>query len=196
MATAELAPTGRPARAPAAHRVSLLALWFRVYCFIWMATLVPAGIVALAGAPLVDPIRGFLDLALDPARNPPPHFGSVLLLAAYNLRLSAWPLLLGPWGAHRSHIQSRAADALLLVLLIANASQVGAAVGAYGTRALLPYLPGLPLEWAAIALGATAWLRQRQREMTPRSALATLTLIAILLLGAAVLETVAVPHRA
>jgi hypothetical protein len=174
---------------------TLASLWLRAYLFVWAATLVPSAVVALTGPPLVDPTRHLLGLALDPQRNPPPDVGHVLLLAAHNLPIAAWPLLLGAWGAHRNRAETLAADALMLVVLLVNTSQVGAALGAYGTR-LLPYLSNLPLEWAGIALGASAWLAQRRHPMTTRRALTMLVLIALVLLGAAVLETVAVPHRA
>ena len=78
--------------------------------------------------------------------------------------------------------------------MIVNVLPVGAALGAYGLP-LLPYLPQLPLEWAGLTLGASAWLVQRRRALTLPQGLGLLALIAGVLLCAAVLETVAVPHR-
>jgi hypothetical protein len=75
-----------------------------------------------------------------------------------------------------------------------NILPVGAAFGAYGVS-LLAYVPQLPLEWTALALGAGSWLVQRQRPLSIPEGLACGLMIAVLLVGAAVLETVAVPHR-
>ena len=82
----------------------------------------------------------------------------------------------------------------MLGALLANTTAVGAAIGTYGAR-LLPYIPQLPLEWAALALGASAWLVQRRRALLISDALGVLVLIATLLLMAGALETFGVPHR-
>ena len=97
-------------------------------------------------------------------------------------------------GARHHRLGRKIADGVLLACIIVNTLPVGAALGAYGAP-LLPYLPQLPLEWAGLALGASAWLVQRRRALTAREGLAVLALTAIVLLCAAVLETVAVPHR-
>ena len=97
-------------------------------------------------------------------------------------------------GAHRHRIGRQIADTALLACIIVNTLPVGAALGAYGP-ALLPYIPQLPLEWAGLALGASAWLIQRRRALTVSEGLALLALIAGVLLCAAVVETVTVPHR-
>ena len=86
------------------------------------------------------------------------------MLAAHNIPIVAWPLLLGVLGAHR-HRLARQSPTASAGVLIANTLPVGAALGAYGA-ALLPYLPQLPLEWAGLALGASAWLVQRRRALT------------------------------
>jgi hypothetical protein len=117
-----------------------------------------------------------------------------LSLAVHNLPIAAWPLLLGVVGAHHSHIGRGVADSLLAGCLAVNVLPVGAALGAYGP-ALLPYIPQLPLEWAALAAGASAWLLQRHRTLTVREGLALLALTSCMLLPAAVLETYAVPHE-
>lgn len=75
-----------------------------------------------------------------------------------------------------------------------NVVIVGVALGAYG-HPLLAYIPQVPMEWAALALGASAWLMQRREPLTVREGLAMFAVIAGLLLCAAVIETVAVPHR-
>jgi hypothetical protein len=168
--------------------------WLYAYSGVWIATLVPAGLVALAGQPLVAPVRHVLGLALTAQRNPPPGVGHVLVSDAHNLPIVAWPLLLGLIGAHRHPLAKHVADGLLTACIIVNALQVGAALGAYDAP-LLPYIPQLPVEWGALALGASAWLIQRQRALTLSEGLGLLALITVVLLCAAVLETVAVPHR-
>jgi hypothetical protein len=172
----------------------LPAAWLYAYTTVWIATLAAAALVALAGQPLALPVRHLLGLALTAHRNPPPRIEHVLALAAHNIPIAAWPLLLGLMGAHRHRLATHIADGVLLACIILNTLPVGAALGAYGAR-LLPYLPQLPLEWAGLALGASAWLVQRRRALTVPEGLGLFALIASVLLCAAVLETVAVPHR-
>jgi hypothetical protein len=168
--------------------------WLYTYAAVWIATLVPAGLVALAGQPFVAPVRHMLGLALSAQRNSPPGVGHVLFSEAHNLPIVAWPLLLGLIGAHRHRLARHVADGLLAACIIVNALQVGAALGAYDAP-LLPYIPQLPVEWGALALGASAWLIQRHRALTLSEGFGLLALITVVLLCAAVLETVAVPHR-
>ncbi len=168
--------------------------WLYAYATIWTATLVPAALVALAGGPLALPVRHLLGLALTTHRNPPPRVGHVLALAAHNIPIAAWPLLLGFMGAHRHRLATHVADGVLLACIILNTLPVGAALGAYGAP-LLPYIPQLPLEWAGLALGASAWLVQRRRALTVSAGLRLLALTAGVLSSAAVVETVGVPYR-
>ncbi len=168
--------------------------WLYAYAAVWIATLVPAALVALAGQALALPVRHLLALALTAHRNPPPSIGHVLSSAAHNTPIVGWPLLLGLVGAHRHPLAKHVADGVLLACIIANTLQVGAALGAYGVP-LLPYIPNVPLEWAALALGASAWLLQRRQALAVLEGLGLLALIVAVLLCAAALETVAVPHR-
>jgi hypothetical protein len=135
-----------------------------------------------------------LGIRLDPDRNPPPQLAHVLMLAVHNVPIVAWPLLLGVVGAHRHRTARQIADVVVAACMTANVVIVGAALGAYGVR-LVPYLTQLPLEWAALALGSGSWLLQRRRRLTLREGLVCFGLIVVVLLGAAALETGAVPHR-
>ena len=155
----------------------LPALWLHAYAGVWVATLAPAAVVALVGRPLAQPARRLLGLALSAQRNPPPHVGHVLALAAHNIPIAAWPLLLGVLGAHRYRLATHVADGVLLACIIANTLPVGAALGAYGT-ALLAYIPQLPLEWGGLALGASGWLVQRRRALTASEGIGVFVLIA------------------
>jgi hypothetical protein len=175
-------------------RSSLGLAWLVAYGAIWALTVGCAALVAMAGASLSVPVHHLLALRLTPASNPPPDPGRVLTLAAHNLPIASWPLLLGALGAERSRAGRRAADCLVLACVAVNVAPVGAALGAYG-RTLLPYVPQLPLEWAALAAGAAAWLKQRRDTVSIAEGGVLLALLAVLLLCAAVTETVVVPHR-
>jgi hypothetical protein len=168
--------------------------WLYAYAGVWASTVTTAAVVGLVGQPLTAPARRLLGLALSAQRNPPPQLGHVLALAAHNIPIASWPLLLGVLGAHRHRLSTHAADGLLLACITANTLPVGAALGAYGA-AVLPYLPHLPLEWGGLALGASGWLAQRRAALTVSEGLGLFVLIAGVLVGAAIVETVAVPHR-
>jgi hypothetical protein len=190
MATAELSAVAGARRLLSGLRVA----WPRAYGAIWLATVGSALLVALLGAGAKARVRGLLGLRLDPARNAPPELGHILTLAAHNLPIAAWPVLLGVIGAHQHRIGRRVADVVLLACILANTLPVGAALGAYGAP-LLAYIPQLPLEWAGLGLGASAWLLQRCRPLAVAEGLALTALIAAVLLCAAIVETDAVPHR-
>jgi hypothetical protein len=190
MATAELTASASTRRL----LNGLQAAWPRAYGAIWLATLGSALLVSLLGAAAKARVRGLLGLRLDPGQNAPPELGHILVLVAHNLPIAAWPVLLGVIGAHQHRLGRRVADVVLLACILANTLPVGAALGAYGTR-LLAYIPQLPLEWAGLALGVSAWLLQRRRPLSVSEGLALTTLIATVLLCAAIVETDAVPHR-
>jgi len=124
---------------------------------------------------------------------PAPDLGHMITLAAHNLPIAGWPLLLGVVRAHGHQVGRQLADCVLLACIGVNVLPVGAAFGAYGT-ALLPYVPQLPLEWAGLAFGASGWLVQRHRPLGCPQGLMMLVLTASVLLAAAAVETFAVPH--
>ncbi len=165
--------------------------WLLAYSAVCGVTLTAAAAVALAGGALAASTRGMLGLALTPTPADPWH---VLTLAAHNTPIAAWPLLLGLAGAARHARARRCRDLAVLACMAANVLPVGAALGAYGS-ALIPYIPQLPLEWAALAAGYASWIVQRKRALTGRERLLWLAAIATLVSVAATLETVAVPHR-
>lgn len=193
MAATKLANSA-PRRAGRPRRGELRRAWLAAYTSTWILTLSAGALVAIDLAQLGRPVRHLLELSLSPQRNPPPSIGHVIALLAHNLPLAAWPLLLGVVGAHRHHLARQITDTVLAAWLTANVLLVGAALGAYGSQ-LLVYLPQVPFEWAALALGASAWLMQRSDPLTVRERAALFTLIAGVLLCAAILETIAVPHR-
>jgi hypothetical protein len=169
-------------------------MWLYAYAGVWTVTLTAAAAVALAGPPLVRPVRRVLGLTLDAQQhNTPRQLGHVLALTAHNIPIACWPLLLGVLGVHRDRLGRHVADWLLLACMIANTLPVGAAIGAYGTP-VLAYLPQLPLEWAGLALGASGWLVQRDRPLSLAGGVSVFALSSVLLFCAAVIETVATPH--
>lgn len=136
---------------------------------------------------------------LGPARRPQPTLrgtpAEALSILAGNARTLALPLLLsaGRWHTHRG--TRLVGDLLVATLVAANPVIVGLALGRHPT-ALPVYLPHLPLEDAALAIAASAWLARRLPSPDRRAhpgllACASLTLAAI----AALLETYAVPHK-
>jgi hypothetical protein len=168
--------------------------WAVVYGVIWAITLAGAIAVAAIGAPARAFTTGLLGLTLNPKATPAPTVGRVLALSAHNLALAAWPLLLSYAGACRRARGRMVADTAVGVSLLANVLPVGAALGAYGS-ALSAYVPQLPLEWAGLAVGYAAWCSQRRRTVSLRERARWLALITLLLISAAVLETIAVPHQ-
>lgn len=172
----------------------LARMWLSAYAGVWIATLIPALVVALAGRPLVAPARRLLGLALSAQRTPAPQAGHVLALAAHNIPIAGWPLLLGLLGAEQHRLGRHIADGLVIVCVIVNALPVGAALGAY-RAGVLAYIPQLPLEWGGLALGASGWLAQRRGAFSGRERLGLLALIVGVLVCAAIVETFAVPHR-
>jgi len=192
MAAAELTrnPRARQACLPGKVR----CVWARAFACVWALTLSSAGILTLAGSPARSTTRELLGLTLTAAHNPPPRVAAVLALAAHNIPIAAWPLLLGLRGPPRRQMTRRLVDALVIACAIANTVPVGAALGAYGAP-LLAYVPQLPLEWAALALGYSSWLVQRRRPQGVGERAQSLAVIAGLLVCSAALEVYAVPHR-
>lgn len=168
--------------------------WVCAYTTLWAATLATAALIALAPATVTAAVRETLALSLTATATGPPVPGRVLTLAAHNIPIAAWPLLLGLLGVGSEPRARRGADILVGACLLANTLPVGAAVGVYGAR-LLPYVPQLPIEWAALAVGYGGWLVQRRRVMSGGERLLSLALVIVVLVLAAALETYAVPHR-
>jgi len=167
-------------------------MWLYAYAGVWAVTLAFAAGAAVGGAGVRASVRHLLGLSLKP--DPEPQLGHVLALAAHNIPIVGWPLLLGVMGAHRCRLGRSVADTAVAAYVVANTLPVGAALSAYGSS-LLPYVPQLPIEWGGLALGACGWLMQRRQALTFTEGLSVFALLAGVLVCAAVVETVAVPHR-
>jgi hypothetical protein len=169
--------------------------WLYAYIAIWLAMLTFAAIVALTGPGILVAAHDQGErLVLSAELTPPPQADRVLLDWVLNVQVAAWPLLLGILGAQRHALSRRLADMLVVGCFARNLLRVGGALGVYGVP-LLPYVPQWPFEWAGLALGAGSWIVQRRRDLTSRERLLWLGLIVVVLLFAAVLESVAVPHQ-
>jgi hypothetical protein len=138
------------------------------------------------------------------AASTPPHpalrpsLQAIASILSTNARVLAAPFLLIAFRFHATRAARTAGDLIVIAMLAANALRVGIAIGRWHTR-LLPYLPHLPLEYAAAALAATAWLaaRQRGRRHEPedtRTVGLYAAVAAALLLAAAVVEVLLTPH--
>jgi hypothetical protein len=135
---------------------------------------------------------------LGPARRPHPTLdgtpGEVLSILVVNLRTLIAPLLLcaGRWHTHPA--TRPLGDLLVGALVTTNPLMVGLALGRHPSE-LPAYLPHLPLEDAALAVSAGAWLARRHPGCrVPRSLLACALLTLVFAAIAAAVETYAVPH--
>jgi hypothetical protein len=153
---------------------------------------------AVIGVTLASSLLAVLDPKV--AGSTPPHptlTGSLndwLAITAENVRVLAAPFLLWPLGAHHSRHGRRAGDTIVLAVIAVNAIPVGIALGRWQSR-LIPYVPQLPLEWAALILAVSAWLTIRTTTATRHRIAGLAASTAVLVLTAAALETWATPHR-
>jgi hypothetical protein len=157
--------------------------------------------LTIAGVTLLAAIAATLERDLGPITAPHPALhgtpGEALSIAAHNARTLIAPLALiaGRW--HTSHLTRPIGDAVVGALVVANATLVGLALGRYPTQ-LPAYLPHVPLEDAALAIAAGAWLAHRLADPAgapaPRLARAAVLTAAVTIV-AAIVETYAVPHK-
>lgn len=157
---------------------------------LWGATAAIAALVA-AIPQLVRAARDVLGpLGAHPLQRSPVE---VFHIAANNALVAGSMLAFAAFAARMGPKTRTVCDVVAVSIVARSAVFVGVALGAH-TPALLPYLPHLPLEWAAIGIGAGAWLHARRRSLGGRELAALTVLAAVALIGAAVLETYATPR--
>jgi hypothetical protein len=122
------------------------------------------------------------------------NFSDALAILANNLRVVAVPFGVALLGLARTRTGRTIGELTVIAVASVNAVPVGLALGRWQGR-LVPYVPQLPLEWAALATSLTAWLQARTGTLTGRqiSLLAASTVFA--LAAAAAVETWCTPHR-
>ena len=156
---------------------------------------------AIATVTLLAALAGALVPELGPATTPHPTLhgtpAEAVSIASHNARTLVAPLMLcaGRW--HTGRLTRHVGDLVVAALVTANAAMIGVALGRYPTQ-LPAYLPHLPLEDAALAIAAGAWLARRRRSPTGRATpelARTAVLVLVVTIAAAIVETYAVPHK-
>jgi hypothetical protein len=151
-----------------------------------------AGLLAAIGAVAVtvrltgasSAARGWLAFEFS---RPPATPTALLAVAAGNLRLAVAVLLAALLVGLRPAIRP-ALDVVMGALAGVNATAVGVALAAYGTR-LLGAAAHAPLELAAFAVAGGAYLNARRPPLDGRQLIAAAAASSLLLTAAAVLET-------
>lgn len=171
----------------------MLGAWGACYVLLCTGTLAIALLVSvIPGGPALA--RQLLHLTLSGAANPPPSVAGALSIAANNTLHTVWPLTLRPLGAHRHRITRALADCAVAANVCVPALLVGGALAGYGTG-VLAFLVHVPVEWAGIALGNSAWVLARRRALRPGERVAVLVGSLLVLCVAAGIETWLTPHR-
>ncbi len=141
-------------------------------------------------------LLGGLAPALAPSGDPHPTLhgtlGELASVVANNLRVLAAPFLLTVFRWPGGRLTRRLGDVVIVALIAENTIAVGLALGRWGDR-LLPYVPQLPLEWAALGIAGAAWLTARdggRGRVLAAYALATFALT----ISAATVEVELTPH--
>jgi len=161
----------------------------------WRPALSASAVIGLTafgiGLAVVDP-------ALAGSTRPHPTLTGSLAEAAEillnNARVLSAPFLLVVLGFPKSRVGRGTGDLVVTALTAASTVPVGLELGRWQGR-LLPYLPQLPLEWAALVLAVHAWVITRPGHITVRQLAPLAVAVLALLTCAACLETWATPHR-
>ena len=161
-----------------------------------------AALGALIGLIAVGVALGLADHHLAPSTPPHPalrpSLQAIASILETNLRVLAAPFLLIAFRFHTTRSARAAGDVIVGAILAANALHIGLAIGRWQAR-LIPYLPHLPLEYAAAVLATSAWLSARRRatRQQPQDNRATGLYAAgttAALIAAALVEVLLTPH--
>lgn len=152
----------------------------------------------IVGLTVLGALAGLLIPGLAGTTRPHPtltgSLSDALGILANNLRVLAAPFLLWLLRLRDSRVGRTIGDLIMLALAGASAITVGIALGRWRAR-LIPYLPHLPLEWAALTVATATWLLIRTGGASPRQLLALGSSVAVLVCAAAAVETWTTPHR-
>jgi hypothetical protein len=155
-----------------------------------LATLVPA--VAVAALPrLSGKVRHALGFELQPTPGSLQEAGAI---AATNARVVA-AVLLAAWAVARAPIVKPCLDAVVVLVVGANAALIGCAIGGYGIGAL-PWLVHVPLELEALAVAGAAYRCSRANARTAPPYGGVIGGCAVLIAGAAIVESYVTPIAA
>ena len=121
-------------------------------------------------------------------------FATAAGILAENVRVLAAPFLLWLLRLPASHLGRRAGDLLVVAIVAINTLTVGIALGRWRGQ-LIPYVPQLPLEWAALTIGVCAWLNVRNGHARTRQMAELAAATVLLLVCAATVETFATPYK-
>jgi hypothetical protein len=158
-----------------------------IYALLWMGT----ALFALIAIPFAGPLHevfgltgglaapGTVTMAALTLTNNAREAAIPFLFAVLRVGARRWPIVLG--------------DVVIAACFTADVALGGLTLGTDGMRAL-PFLPQWPLEWGGLALALAAWRRARSARRDPLELTMLAIATAILLCGAALLETYAVPQ--
>ena len=188
MAVPDLTVTAR-LRLPTAGRVAG-AIFPTLACALVLLAFTAAGVPA-----------AHVDAALVPAGRPHPTlhptFDAVAAILTNNARALAAPFILIVARFSMTRPTRLAGDAVIAVILGANAFRVGLALGHWG-ETLFPYLPHLPLEYLAASTAGSAWVTTRRRPPgahgAARSTVVHAAVTLVLITAAAAVEVLLTPH--
>lgn len=161
----------------------------RLVVRVWLATVAVTtiGTAIALGAPSVAP-AGAPHATL---HGTPSEAASILLA---NLRVLIAPIVLTAARWNRGRVTRTIGDVIVLADLVVTPFVVGAALGVHGT-ALVPFLPHVLIEWAALSTAVAAWLSARDStSMSWRALTGYIAAVLALTIAAAIVETIAVPH--
>lgn len=155
-------------------------------CAAMLVLAAAAAAVALTG--LADDARRALRFGFGGVERTP---AEALRLAIHNAHLAAGTLLCAIAAPRLPAPARLLIDLMLAALLALNAGLVGVALGAYGLRVAAATALHLPLEFAALTLAGGAYMSTSKHQLDARTVACLTALCALLLAGAATLETYA-----
>jgi hypothetical protein len=110
-----------------------------------------------------------------------------------NLRVLVAPFALWALGFPATRNGRRAGDLLVFTLTVLNTLEVGIELGHWRLD-LVSYVPQLPLEWAGLTVGVSAWLTAGNGQANPRHMSLLAVWVVVLIASAAAVETWCTPH--